>query len=462
MHIKGKYSWLKHMDFMTIDLMVMMASFAFSYYVKFGETDWAMHTEWASLFVLICLLNLLISFVTNPYSGIFRRAYYEDLIKHVMLVLHNLIVVCVVFYVLKIGTIFSREMFLTMYISYFIVSFLLKVLWKKLILEEKIPLFKIHRAALYVVAPKEKMDEVMQHVQATDFQQYDIVGQCDESGIETFVQDAIQKNAKEVFIALPPHMIPKEALERLIKNGIGVHFDIETIIGFTIEDQMISKIGTHKTLNIGRFNFSPNQLFYFICKRAFDILFGFIGFIVLIPLTIFVKISFLLNGDKEKIFYTQTRIGQYGKKIKIYKFRSMVPNADEMLKELLKDEKYRKEWEENQKFEDDPRITPIGKFIRATSIDEFPQFINVLAGDMSLVGPRPLVEGELAAHDGLKLYNLVKPGITGWWGCNGRSNIDYKERLDLEYYYVKNCSLYLDVLCVIRTVAAVLKRDGSK
>ena len=128
----------------------------------------------------------------------------------------------------------------------------------------------------------------------------------------------------------------------------------------------------------------------------------------------------------------------------------MVPNAGEVLVELLKDEKYRAEWEANQKFKNDPRITKVGNFLRKTSIDELPQLMNVFVGDMSLVGPRPLVEGELADHNGLKLYQKVKPGLTGWWGCNGRSNINYKERLELEYYYVKHCSLYLDVICILR------------
>ena len=140
----------------------------------------------------------------------------------------------------------------------------------------------------------------------------------------------------------------------------------------------------------------------------------------------------------------------------------MVSNADEILQEMLKDEKYRAEWENNQKFNEDPRITRVGRILRKTSIDEVPQFINVLFGDMSLVGPRPLVAGELEQHGGLKLYQKVKPGITGWWGCNGRSNIDYRERLELEYYYVKNCSLYLDAICIARTALAVLKKDGAQ
>ena len=132
------------------------------------------------------------------------------------------------------------------------------------------------------------------------------------------------------------------------------------------------------------------------------------------------------------------------------------------LNTALKDEKYKKEWEEEQKFSNDPRITKVGRILRKTSIDELPQMINVLKGDMSLVGPRPLVDGELEQHGGLKLYQRVKPGITGWWGCNGRSNIDYRERLELEYYYVRNCSLYLDILCIFRTIVAVIKKDGAQ
>ena len=205
-----------------------------------------------------------------------------------------------------------------------------------------------------------------------------------------------------------------------------------------------------------------NQAFYLIIKRILDVFFGLIGCILLLPLAIIIKISYLLAGDTSSIFYTHKRIGQFGKPFQLYKFRSMVPNADEVLKELLKKPEYKEQWERNQKFDKDPRITPIGRFLRKTSLDEFPQFINVVKGDMSLVGPRPLVEGELEEHDGLTLYNKVKPGITGWWGCNGRSNINYRERLELEYYYVKNCSLHLDILIVFRTALSVLKRDGAQ
>ena len=202
---------------------------------------------------------------------------------------------------------------------------------------------------------------------------------------------------------------------------------------------------------------------YFVVKRIFDLMCAIIGILALLPVTIITKICYLLTGDTKSIFYTQKRIGKNGKLIYIYKFRSMVYNADEVLKELLKNPKYKKEWDKNQKLDNDPRITKIGNILRKTSLDELPQFINVLKGDMSLIGPRPLVEGELDAHSGIhEIYESVRPGISGWWAVNGRSATTYERRLELEYYYCKNCCLILDIKCVFLTIAAVLFKKGAK
>ena len=201
---------------------------------------------------------------------------------------------------------------------------------------------------------------------------------------------------------------------------------------------------------------------YIYFKRFFDIVSGLIGLIVLIFLSIGAKVVLLLLGQNTRIFYRQERIGKDGKIIKIFKYRTMVLNADEVLEELLKDEKYQKEWEENQKFEDDPRITKFGKYLRKSSLDELPQFINVLLGDMSLIGPRPLVEGELEAHGGSTLYWKVKPGITGWWASHGRSDLSYDERLEMEYYYIRNMSFKLDCICIYKTILSVIRGKGAK
>jgi undecaprenyl-phosphate galactose phosphotransferase len=131
------------------------------------------------------------------------------------------------------------------------------------------------------------------------------------------------------------------------------------------------------------------------------------------------------------------------------------------LSELLEKSDNKEEWEKYHKFKNDPRVTSIGLFLRKTSIDEIPQFVNVLKGDMSIIGPRPLVEGELEQHNGDKKYWNVKPGITGWWACNGRSNMKYDERLKYEYYYIDNVSFILDIKIFIKTIISILRKIGS-
>ena len=208
---------------------------------------------------------------------------------------------------------------------------------------------------------------------------------------------------------------------------------------------------------------SIKKYLYFGVKRLFDILIALIGCLFLLPIILIVKISYLLHKDFDSIFFRQKRIGKNGKKFNLYKFRSMVPNADEVLKELLKDPKYKEEWDLNQKLEHDPRITSMGNILRKTSLDELPQFINILIGDMSLIGPRPLVPGELDSHNGNhELYESVRPGISGWWAANGRSATTYERRLELEYYYVQHCGLILDIRCVFRTIKAVIYKTGAK
>lgn len=201
---------------------------------------------------------------------------------------------------------------------------------------------------------------------------------------------------------------------------------------------------------------------YFLFKRLLDIVLGICGMMLFIPMSMIIKVLYILFGDGGKILYKQNRVGKDGKIFRIYKFRTMVHGAEDKLEELLKEDRYRQEWEANQKIEDDPRITIIGKFLRESSLDEVPQALNVLIGNMSLVGPRPLVEGELEAHNGNKKYWKVKPGITGWWACHGRSNLDYQERLEYEYYYVEHCSFSLDLLCLFKTFIEVFKHSGAK
>lgn len=198
-------------------------------------------------------------------------------------------------------------------------------------------------------------------------------------------------------------------------------------------------------------------------KRIIDIISSIVGIIILVPLTLIVGLINFIFGENGSLFYSQERIGKDGKKFKMYKFRSMVVNADEKLKKILdEDEGLKKEFLENRKLKNDPRITKIGNFLRKTSLDEFPQFINVLKGEMSLVGPRAVVDEEIELFGNQKEKFLsVKPGITGYWAANGRSNTTYDERVEMEVYYTEHMSLLLDIKIIFKTFFSVLKREGA-
>ena len=200
-----------------------------------------------------------------------------------------------------------------------------------------------------------------------------------------------------------------------------------------------------------------------ILKRMLDIFGGICGVVILIPLTICIWIANKLSKDNGPIFYAQERIGKNGKIFKMYKYRSMVVGADEKLKEYLENNvRAREEYKKFKKLKNDPRVTKIGKFIRKTSLDEFPQFINVLKGEMSLVGPRPYLPREKEEINGFfKYITSCKPGITGLWQTRGRSNTTFTDRLtmDMEYYY--NHELKMDIKMIYKTVRNVVKKEGA-
>ncbi|MGL5126468.1 MAG: exopolysaccharide biosynthesis polyprenyl glycosylphosphotransferase, partial [Fusobacteriaceae bacterium] len=200
-----------------------------------------------------------------------------------------------------------------------------------------------------------------------------------------------------------------------------------------------------------------------ILKRMVDILAGIAGCLILIPLTIVVWYKTDKEERKGGIFFSQDRIGVDGKPVKIYKYRSMVTGADDVLKKMLENDiEKREEYKKNKKLKDDPRITKIGEFLRRTSLDEFPQFLNVIKGEMSFVGPRPYLFDETEdmgkAYD--KIINL-KPGITGMWQAHGRSDTDFDERLILDEYYYRNWTLWLDIIIIIKTIKNVVAKEGA-
>lgn len=203
-------------------------------------------------------------------------------------------------------------------------------------------------------------------------------------------------------------------------------------------------------------------IFFFI-KRCIDIILSLLGLIILSP--VFLLIAILIKKeDHGNVFYKHKRIGHMNKDIYIYKFRSMTnkyKTFDEFYQTLSIEQK--EEWDENFKLENDPRITKIGNFLRKTSLDELPQIINILKGDMSVIGPRPVVNDEIEKYGNQKAKFLsVKPGLTGYWAANGRSATTYEDRIKLELYYIDHCSLLLDIKIFFKTILSVLKKEGAK
>ena len=199
-------------------------------------------------------------------------------------------------------------------------------------------------------------------------------------------------------------------------------------------------------------------------KRPFDVVFSLFAIAVTLPVMIPIAIAIKLT-DGGSIFFGHNRVGYRGRLFKVLKFRSMYPDAEERLKKILEENpEAREEWERTFKLKSDPRVTPIGKFLRKTSLDELPQFFNVLKGDMSVVGPRPVVEEELKKYykDKAKYYLSVKPGITGYWQVEGRSDIDnYEERVNMDVWYVQNQSFLLDLKIILKTIWVMLTGKGA-
>lgn len=203
---------------------------------------------------------------------------------------------------------------------------------------------------------------------------------------------------------------------------------------------------------------------YLAVKRGIDIIGAIVGILLLIPITIGIFIAKIILRDKGPIMYTHNRIGKDGKMFKMYKFRSMVEGADEILfKYLEENEEAREEYRINKKLKNDPRITPIGKFIRKTSLDEFPQFINVLKGDMSLVGPRPYLPREIEdMGEAYKTIIKCKPGVTGLWQIQGRNDVSFQDRIDLDLKYIEKRCTNLDCKILANTVLKVIEKEGAK
>lgn len=208
--------------------------------------------------------------------------------------------------------------------------------------------------------------------------------------------------------------------------------------------------------------YKKQSAWYLFWKRLTDIVLSTIALICFSPIFLVVWVMTLFGENKGPLFFKQTRIGKNGRPFKIYKFRSMIVNADEILH--ANPELYQKYVDNNYKLEpeEDPRVTKLGHWLRKTSIDEIPQFINILRGEMSIIGPRPVVKEELVEYgDRVDKFLSVKPGAMGLWQASGRSNIGYPERCDMELSYVDQASYWFDIKIMFKNIISIFKSTGA-
>ncbi len=244
------------------------------------------------------------------------------------------------------------------------------------------------------------------------------------------------------------------------KSNLAVKEELNDVVG----EEAILQETTINNNNIMKKERTNKKVLYKFTKRIIDIIGSIIGILILIPTALIIYLARkVLKEDKGPLFYEQLRYGKNGKVFRLYKFRSMCIGADKKLKEYLENnDEAREEFEKTHKLQNDPRITKIGNFLRKSSLDELPQMINILKGDMSFVGPRPVVEKEVEEYGTNKdKFLSVRPGLTGYWQVNGRSNTTYEERMKMELYYVDNCSLWLDIKIFFKTFITVFKKEGA-
>lgn len=457
----------KHFDFILLDLICVEVSLLLAYNIRLGGSGKEVSEYYTLMNVLVILVHIAVAFVSECYSGILRRGKLKEL-KNV--VLHNFEIFAVIFMILfflKWSSIYSRIMFLLFFCFNTLFMYVVRQLRKTHLLKEIDN--KKFFSRMIIVTYKEQAEKVVKGLQSFNYGGFcvdgvilldvekasgDVLGipvvACKEDMYEYVKTHVVD----EVFLKCDDEDLTTVA-NKFLTMGVMVHISMDRFLS-SVPNAVMQNINNYTvvTTSVNRVSFKQK-----IIKRFMDICGGIVGLIFTgILFVIFAPIIYIQSPGP--IFFKQNRVGKNGRIFKIYKFRSMYMDAEERKKELM---------EQNKmsglmfKMDNDPRIIPIGHFIRKCSIDEFPQFWNVLKGDMSLVGTRPPTVDEYDQYDLHHKSRLaIKPGLTGMWQVSGRSDItDFEEVVKLDNEYIMNFSLSLDIKILFKTVMVVLGKKGS-
>lgn len=482
MYRKSSNGWFKHYDFIILDLICVQVAFLLSYVLRHGMINPYINLMYRNMAIFVELADVVVLFFFETLKSVLKRGWYKEFaatVKHVALV--ELLCVLYLFTVQE-GDQYSRTALYLMGALYVIIGYAVRVVWKKLIQKKMI---SGGNRSLLIVTTENIASEVVEKIKHSNFELFSIVGivivDHDMQGttingvpvvadINTAAAYVCREWVDEVFINVDSeHPYPQELIDQLMETGVTVHLNLAKVSETIGNKQFVEKISGYTVLTSSMNYATSKQV---LEKRLLDIIGGLCGCILTGIIFIFVA-PVIYKNSPGPIFFSQVRVGKNGKKFKMYKFRSMYMDAEERKKELMMENRIKDG--KMFKVDFDTRVignkillngekkTGIGDFIRRTSLDEFPQFYNVLIGNMSLVGTRPPTLDEWSSYDLHHRARLaVRPGITGLWQISGRSEItDFEEVVKLDTKYIAEWSMGLDLRILWKTVFTVLKQEGS-
>ncbi|MBQ9392350.1 MAG: sugar transferase [Lachnospiraceae bacterium] len=473
MYSKRKRSWVKHLDFTLLDILCMMLALSIAYVWRF-EWNFDLDTNvnvdlYVRMAIMLVLIDIFVIFFVESYSGILRRNKYQELratILHCFVVFG---VYLIYMYATKQSILYSRQLLFTYLVLVIIFEYFARVLWKRVIRRRK--LLDKNKSEMIVVAESMTVERCLEEIAHNKYTDFKVVGVVvvDEdmegqqiqgvpviANADNFLEYVRTNVVDEVYIDGNTRASSEALATTLVELGVTVHISL-VHTNFVMPNTILENYASYVVLTTSMHIASTRQLFF---KRLMDIVGSLIGMIItFIAFIIFAPIIKIQSPGP--VFFKQVRIGKNGRRFNFYKFRSMYVDAEERKKELMA----KNEMDGNMfKMEDDPRIIPIGRFMRKYSIDELPQFFNVLKGDMSLVGTRPPTEDEYEMYKFHHKARLgFKPGLTGMWQISGRSDItDFEEVVAFDTEYICNWNLGLDIKILFKTIGVVFSGKGSK
>ncbi len=482
MYKKGSKGWFKHGDFLVLDLICLHIAFVLSYVIRHGFINPYRIEVYRSMAIFLTMADIMIIFLFETLKNVLKRGYYKEFAAIVQQTLILELLATLYLFSVQDGFIYSRITLYAMGLIYLLVTYFVRLGWKRLLRKR----LKDERTSLIIITTESMAESVVHEIVDYSFERYKLAGivVIDKNmegqsvhkipvvaTVRTAADFVCREWVDEALVVMPPRdPLPEQLINQLSETGITVHINVGQLPEFEGKRQFVEKIGRYTVLSTSINYATDKQL---LGKRILDIIGGLVGCLITIVLFIFIAPA-IKKESPGSVFFTQTRIGKNGRKFKMYKFRSMYMNAEEMKKELMDQNNMKDGMMFKMDF--DPRVignkilpngqkkTGIGDFIRRTSLDEFPQFFNVLKGDMSLVGTRPPTLDEWEKYELRHRARLsIKPGITGLWQVSGRSKItDFEEVVKLDKQYITDWSMGLDFRILFKTIQSVIKKDGAK